>query len=271
MPETSHGIAFDVAGPETATTPLTLVHAGIADRRMWDDVRAAVIAERRCLRLDLRGFGQSTSRPHGPLDHAADVIEALVEAGIGRTHLVGSSLGSGVVVDVALRQPDLAASLALVAPGGPLIAAPTDELRAFWRAEGEGLDGGDLDAAVEANLRTWVDGRGRSPRDVDPDVRRRVGEMQGRAFEVTADWDDIEEAEPDPPILDRLDEIQVPVLVLVGDRDVDAVGIAAHTVVDGVAGSHLIQWPGVAHAPSLERPAEFIALLREWLRDVEGS
>src|SRR3954453_14225058 len=178
MPETSHGIAFDVAGPENAATPLTLVHAGIADRRMWDDLWPAVTAERRCLRLDLRGFGESTLRPDGPLDHAADVVEALVEAGIGPTHLVGSSLGSGVVVDVALRQPDVAASLALVAPGGALFAAPTDELRAFWRAEAEALDRGDLDAAVEANLRTWVDGRGRSPRDCAPDVRRRAGERQ---------------------------------------------------------------------------------------------
>src|SRR3954452_20932094 len=270
MPETSHGIAFDVAGPETATTPLTLVHAGIADRRMWDDVWAAVTAERRCLRLDLRGFGQSTLRPRGPLDHAADVLEVLAEAGIGQTHLVGSSLGSGAVVDVALRQPHIAASLALVAPGGALIGAPTDELRAFWRAEGEALDRGDLDAAVEANLRTWVDGRGRSPGEVDPDVRRRVGEMQRRAFEVTADWDEVEEAEPEPPIVDRLAEIRIPVLALLGDRDVDAVGIAANTVVERVAGSRLVRWPGVAHVPSMERPTEFLALLEEWLAEVDA-
>ncbi|MFL5680296.1 MAG: alpha/beta fold hydrolase [Chloroflexota bacterium] len=271
MPQTTHGIAFEIAGPEAGGAPITLVHAGIADRRMWDDVWPALTTAHRCVRLDLRGFGESTSRPDGLLDHAADVLEVLAEAGIAGTHLVGSSLGSGTVVDAALRQPDVAASLALVAPGGALIAAPTEELRTFWRAEREALDRGDLDAAVEANLRTWVDGRGRAPGDVDPTVRRLVGEMQRRAFEITADWDDVEEAEPDPPILDRLAEIRVPTLVLLGDRDVDAVGIAANTVVERVPGARLVQWRGVAHVPSLERPAEFIALLEEWLRDAGRS
>ena len=46
--------------------------------------------------------------------------------------------------------------------------------------------------------------------------------MQRRAFEVTADWDDVEEEELEPPALNRLGEIVVPVLVLVGGLDLDA-------------------------------------------------
>ena len=74
----------------------------------------------------------------------------------------------------------------------------------------------DLAAAVEANLTWWVDGPRRDARAVDPAVRDSVRRMQRRAFELTADWDDVEEQELDPQALDRLGEIRVPTLVLVG-------------------------------------------------------
>jgi pimeloyl-ACP methyl ester carboxylesterase len=89
--------------------------------------------------------------------------------------------------------------------------------------------------------------------------------MQRRAFEVTAGWDDIEERELDPAALDRLTAIRVPTLVLVGSLDIDAVHEAARQVVDGIADARLITWPNTAHLPSMERPDDFLALLREWM------
>ena len=60
----------------------------------------------------------------------------------------------------------------------------SDETKAGWAEEEAALERGDVDAAVEVNLRMWVDGPSRSPDDVDPDVRRKVGEMQRRAIEI---------------------------------------------------------------------------------------
>jgi pimeloyl-ACP methyl ester carboxylesterase len=89
--------------------------------------------------------------------------------------------------------------------------------------------------------------------------------MQRRAFEITADWRDVEEAELDPPALDRLAEITVPTLVLQGEHDLDAIAAAADAVTAGVPGAERVDWPGVAHLPSLERPAEVAALIEEWI------
>jgi 3-oxoadipate enol-lactonase len=89
--------------------------------------------------------------------------------------------------------------------------------------------------------------------------------MQRRAFEVTAGWDDIEKRELDPAALDRLAEIRVPTLVLVGSIDLEAVHEAARRVADGIAGARLVNWPDTAHVPSMERPDDFLALLRDWL------
>jgi pimeloyl-ACP methyl ester carboxylesterase len=243
-------LAFDRAGPRDRA-PVVLLHAAIADRRMWDPLWAGLTAERDAVRIDLRGFGESTERPSGALDPVADVLATLDD--VPTFDLVGVSYGAGVAVEVALAAPDRVASLLLAAPGGSLIAEVTPELRAFWDAENAAVEAGDLDAAVEANVTTWVPG-------ADPAVRELVRVMQRRAFELTADWDDVEEAEGEP--LERLAEIQVPTTVLVGGRDLGAVHDTARRVAGGIPGARLIEWPDVAHLPPTERPDDFLELLR---------
>lgn len=259
-----NALAYDRAGPR-GSLPVVLLHAGIADRRMWDPQWPELTSERDVVRLDLRGFGDSTERPDGPLSPLDDVRETLAALGIERCHLVGASYGAGVAVEVALTRPELVASLLLVAPGGALIAEATPDLRAFFDAEGAAVERGDLDAAVEANLRTWVDGPERDPDGVEPSVRGRVRQMQRRALELTADWDDVEESELDPPALERLAEVRAPTLVLVGALDLDAIRDTAGRVCDGIAGARRVDWEDTAHLPSMERPQDFMSLLRDWL------
>jgi 3-oxoadipate enol-lactonase len=65
--------------------------------------------------------------------------------------------------------------------------------------------------------------------------------------------------------------VDAPTLVLSGALDVDAIDLAATAVLGGVTGARQVVWPEVAHLPSLEKPAEFAALLGEWLSEVEAS
>jgi pimeloyl-ACP methyl ester carboxylesterase len=91
--------------------------------------------------------------------------------------------------------------------------------------------------------------------------------MQRRVFEVTAGWGDVDEFELDPPALDRLDEILAPTLVLVGGLDLDAIEVAARRVVEGIPNARRVDWPDTAHLPSMERPEDFMSVLRDWLQD----
>ena len=261
---TSTGIAYDRAGGG-ADLPVVLLHAGVADRRMWDVLLPALAVGRDIVTMDLRGFGESARRPSGALCPVDDVVETLAELGIASCHMVGASFGAGVAVEVAVTRPQLAASLVLVAPGGSLITEITPDLRSFIEAEAAALAVGDLDGAVEANLTWWVDGPARAAGEVDPTVRELVRRMQRQAFEVTAEWDGVEESEVDPPAIERLAEIRVPTLVLVGGLDLAAVDDAARRVVLGISGARRIDWPDVAHLPSMEHPEEFLALLDGWL------
>ena len=260
---TPSGIAFDRAagsGP-----PVVLIHAGIADRRMWDPQWPVLGSTRAAVRFDLRGFGDSTAAPDGEVSHVRDVLETLDHLGVDKCHLVGASFGGGVAVDVALTRPELVESLLLCPPGGSLLAELTADLKRFFDAERAALARDDLDAAVEANVDTWVVGPGRDPADVDPTVVDAVRMMQRRAFDVSASWPaDLPEAELEPPALERLSEITARTLVLVGGHDLETTHDAAARVVAGIAGARRIDWPDVAHLPSMERPQEFVDLMLDW-------
>lgn len=262
---TSDGIAYDRGGPRD-DLPVVLLHAGVADRRMWDALWPALTRERDVVRLDLRGFGDSGRRPNGALAPVDDVIDTLGALGISRCHLVGASFGAGVAVEVALLRPELVESLLLSAPGGSLIPELTPDLRTFFEAERSALDEGDLDRAVEANLACWVDGPHRDASGVAPEARELVGAMQRRAFELTAAWENVDERELDPPALERLSDVRARTLVLSGALDVDAILDAARRVVDGVSGAQHVVWSDAAHLPSMERPDDFVDLLLGWLR-----
>lgn len=249
----------EVAGEGPA---VVLVHEGICDSRMWDREWQEWSPSFRLLRVDLRGFGNSPLGS-GPFAQARDLIESLEAHGIERAALIGVSLGGRVALEVALARPELVSALVLVAPGVPGHEW-SQEMRDAWAEEEAAFEAGDLDAAVEASLRTWVDGPRRGPEDVDPQVRARVGEMQRRAYELAVGVDDEEELLVDD-LLQRLGEIQVPTLVLVGEEDQPDMHAIAERLEREIPGARRATIAHTAHVPSLERPREFDELVLPFL------
>lgn len=264
----SGGLAYELAGGSGAGDPVVLVHAGVADRRMWDPIWPQLTGRHRVLRYDARGYGESLP-PTGKWSQHGDLLGLLEELGIGRAHLVGVSMGAGIAAEAALAQPARAASLVLASPGGALYGEATEDLRAIWHAEVEALDRGDVDAAVEVNLRAWVDGPARGPEAVDPAVRAFVGRMQRDAFELPEwDPDDAPESELEPPASARFAEIACPTLIVVGEADRAPSINAAERLAAEVPGAAIVRRPDVGHMLTLERPAEFEQLVLEFLASV---
>lgn len=265
---TAAGIAFDERG---SGSPLVLVHSGVADRRMWDPQLPALAVGHRVIRYDARGFGESLP-PLGAWSQHTDLLGLLDELLISRTHLVGTSMGAGIAVEAALARPNSIDSLVLAAPGGALFGDSPPELRPVWAAEVAALDRGDVDGAVEVNLRAWVDGPERAADAVDPEIRAFVGRMQREAFELP-EWDQemAPEHELSPRAADRFAEITCPILVVVGDGDQPSVRETAERLVAEAPDARLVVWRGVAHVLTLERPDEFAALVLAFLGEVEAA
>jgi pimeloyl-ACP methyl ester carboxylesterase len=243
-----NGLHYDVTGSGPA---VVLLHAGIADSRMWAPQVEALEGDYTVVRLDFRGFGRSEV-PSGPFSPGRDVVDLLDALSLERAALVGVSMGGGIALQVAVARPDRLWALALVGAG--LRDHPwSPEVRRAWEEEEDALERGDLDAAVEVNLRTWVDGPGREPHEVDPGVRDLVAGMQRRAFELERP-DGGPEEELEESAAARLAEIRVPTLVLVGALDVPDMLAISERIAAEVPGAERVVVDGGAHMVTMERP-----------------
>lgn len=251
---------------EGSGPPVVLLHAGIADCRMWDPQWSSFAERYRMLRCDLAGFGRSPIEK-APVSYARDVAALLDELGIAGAGLAGASLGGRVALELAVARPELVAALVLVDAG--LTGFDwSAAVREYGEAEDEAVARGDLDAATELNLRMWVDGPRRAPADVDPGVRAKVGEMQRHALELQAPhWETLDEDMLVPAVAERIGEVKAPTLVLVGEEDVDDMHRLAEVFASAIPNARLQTIPGAAHVPSLEQPAVFDELVLAFLAE----
>jgi 3-oxoadipate enol-lactonase len=223
-------------------TERILLHAGIADSRMYRQQVQMLVPARA---LDLPGFGTTPLEP-GSLDDRAFVRDALPDEPVT---LIGTSLGGRIALELTLEAPDRVVALVLVGPGLP-DHAWSAQVRAFGAEEEEALERGDLDAAVEANVRLWL------ADEVDPEVRALVAEMQRNAF-VLQQGHDYKDVPLEPPASERLADVQAPTLVVTGEEDVRDIHEIADKLVAGIPGAEHATIAGAGHLPSLERPDEF--------------
>ncbi len=250
---------YEVAGEGY---PLLLLHAGVADSRMWDDQFPIFAQHYRTMRYDLRGFGQSQWKS-GLFASYEDPIALFNLLDVQKAHVIGISLGAMVALDFALAHPERVASLVLVAPGVGG-TQPSEQIRRFSQEEDTLVEKGDLPAATELNLRFWVDGPQRTATQVNPTVRQRVYEMQYHAFTVPMP-EDADEQELQPPAITRLADVRVPTLIIVGDLDLpEKLELTAH-LASSIPGARSEIITGAAHMVSMEQPQEFNHLVLNFL------
>ena len=245
-------------------SPVVLLHEGIADSRMWEPQWSAYSKSFRMVRYDMRGFGRSPAAV-GTLSLSGDLVELLDSLELGPATLIGVSLGGSVAMETAIGRPDLVSRLVLVAPGLRGFEM-SSETKAGWDEEEAALERGDVEAAVEINMRMWVDGPSRSPDEVDAELRTKVAEMQRRAIEIYLEAG--EEGEHQPLVEkwgSRLPEISVPTLVIVGELDRPEMLEIAERLEDEIPNARRETIAGTAHVPSMERSEEFDRLVLDFL------
>lgn len=254
---TMTGSALDDRGSGPA---VVLLHAGIADRRMWHGhLEWLAAAGRRAVAPDLPGFGDEPAGPTSPTpwDHVLAVMDGL---GIDRAALVGCSFGGDVAVRAAALAPERVSGLMLVSSPA-LGLEPSPQLEAVWDAVSAAMEAGDIDAAVAAVIAGWL------PAGAPAELRELVDAMARRAFELQADVDLDDLVDPLEQRPELLAQIRVPAVVAVGEHDMPDFHWCGRTLAGAlpgaVGGPRVIA--GAGHLAPLEAPEGFAALLRELL------
>ena len=248
---------------------VVLIHAGIADARMWDPQWGTLVSGHRTARYDTRGFNRTTTEAV-PFSNRADVIAVMDAAGIDRAVVVGCSRGGSIALDTALEYPDRISGLVWVCGGvsGAEVDDLPEAMAAFERQEA--LYGAkDWDAMADLDVQIWVDGLGQPAGRASESVRALVRQMCLDSYTK-----ELEEGEPivlDPPAAGRLGELQVQVLAIVGLLDLPATSAMASILVDGAPNARRVDLPDVAHLPNLERPTWFTETLRSFLDEVDAA
>lgn len=249
----------DGIGPD-----VVLVHAGICDSRMWDAQWAAFTERHRVLRYDMRGFGHSE-----PVDdafmHHRDLEALLAYLDIPSAALIGCSKGGGVCASLAVDRPDLVSALVMVCSGPPgFNPEPAPAEPPQWAELLKAYEDGDLERANELELQIWVDGRGRTPQQVDPAIREQVREMNAIVLLNEKRGLGSEEKQ-EPPALERLGVVDAPVLALLGEHDDPYFVLAADEMKRRLPGARSETIAGAAHLPNMEQPDVFNRLVLEFL------
>ena len=229
---------------------VVLLHAGVADLRMWQTQVGVLAADRTVVRCDLPGYGGTAIAPGGDNSDAEDVIALLDELRIERFALVGASYGGYVALQVASTVPERVERMVLLNPAADLVE-PDESMRDVWRQEGALVEGGDVAAAADLMVDTFL-----GPEAGD-DQRALVRDMQSRAYELQLAAGD--EESRDLPV--SLERILAPVTVVVGDQDLAFFQAIAGALSDGLPNSDLVRLPWAGHLPSLERPDETARLV----------
>lgn len=256
-------LSYETAGP-ISSPALLLVHAGIANLRMWDPQIAALSRGHFVIRSDSRGFGQTTTTDV-EYSNRADLLALLDHLGIARATVIGCSRGGGIAIDFALEHPERVAGLVTIGsgPSGHPEVALTDredelfsELDRAWESE-------DWALLARLEVRLWSIGPTRHEADLDPG-------FVGTAFALNADKPNHSHESAtalplQPPAYARLDEISVPALITVGDQDLSVAVTQYEYLLGSIPGAAGHVFTNAAHLPSVEKPDEFERVLVAWL------
>ncbi|MBA3779465.1 MAG: alpha/beta hydrolase [Chloroflexi bacterium] len=153
---------------------LLLLHAGIANLRMWDPQVSAFAERYRVIRYDTRGFGETTTADVA-YSNRQDMADVLDHLDVESAFLVGCSRGGQIALDFTLERPERVAALVTVGSGpGGFQPQSTPELDALWGTMEALEEAGNWTPLAELETALWVDGYGQPADRLDPDLRLQV-------------------------------------------------------------------------------------------------
>jgi pimeloyl-ACP methyl ester carboxylesterase len=258
---------YDVTGDDDGA-PLLLIMGLGAQMIAWDDDFCAALADRgfKVVRYDNRDVGLSTKldgeasanaemlaaalgggaidAPYLLSDMAADAVGLLDHLGIDAAHVVGASMGGMIAQTVAIEHPERVLSLTSImsTTGDPSVGAPTGEAMTALLTPRPT----DREAAIEGGVEaTRIIG---SPEHFDEErARARAAAAYDRCFNPAGFGRQLLAVVASGDRTERLRSIDVPTLVIHGDKDPLVTPTGGEATAAAVPGAELLVLEGMGH------------------------
>jgi pimeloyl-ACP methyl ester carboxylesterase len=240
-------IDYEVSGRGAA---VLLSHGYSATRRMWDDQHRALGDRYRTISWSMRGHGETES-PADPAAYSADLTVAdmralLAHMGVERAVIGGLSLGGYVSLAFYLAHPEMVRAL-VICDSGP--GYRNADARRQWNERAQeravaldtrGLEalGGSREVRESASLHRSAEGLAHAARGMLAQEGSRV--------------------------IDGLGAIDVPTLIIVGDRDQPFIAPCEY-MAKKIPGARLEVIRDAGHSSNLDQPEAFNRVLLDFL------
>jgi len=253
--ETEGGrIFYEEAGDGPA---VVMIHDGLLHRVTWDAQFTPFAESHRVIRWDRRGYGRSDP-PTGPFRNIDDLYSLMSQLEVGRAALVGCSSGGLLAIEFTLAHPDKVSALVLV---GPIVSGfPFTEH--FKTRGGRGMPDHDAPASQRIDYWTATDPWIMAPESTAARSALRAL-LLSNPKNLTgsgryARW-------PGFSCFDRLAEIEVPTLLVVGESDIPDVHAHVGAIEAGIPGAERVVLRHCGHLAHMEVPEAFNRLVLEFL------
>ncbi|MCX8118788.1 MAG: 3-oxoadipate enol-lactonase [Desulfobacterota bacterium] len=251
-------IHYELSGKPDAPV-VVLSHSLASSLKMWEPQMEALRSRFRVLRYDTRGHGQTevTASPYTLELLAEDAIGLIDGLGLEKVHWVGLSMGGMIGQAVALQHPRRLLSLSLCDTS----AIVPEEMQPVWEERIESVRAKGMRSQFEATMERWF-----TPaflRSNDPMLRLIQEEFLATPPEG---YIGCASAIRRLNFINRLDEIKLPTLILVGQDDPATPVAASQAIHERIRGSKLVVLPSCRHLSNVEQAEAFNHHLLEFLK-----
>ena len=229
---------------------VVLLHDGVVNSAVWDDVWPAFCKQFHAIRYDRRGYGrsQATKKPY----YEADDLGALLhDRKVSQAALVASSHGGNVALDFALRYPAQVSNLVLVGPA----------------AEGFPYSEHFIMKQIEfQNAKDPVEVRVQSTYFIVPGNDTAREHLRSLLTAAPQDHTHNDMPLPEKPVFPYVQNLRMPTLILIGSGDIADNQAVAGALVMAIPGAARVVVPDTGHLMYLEKPEVFSTLVSGFLK-----
>ncbi|ARS88982.1 alpha/beta fold hydrolase [Natrarchaeobaculum aegyptiacum] len=242
-------------------TPVVFAHGTLMDRTMFHPQLEALADEYRAVAYDLRARTDRYAPGYDLEDLADDCAAVLDGLGEERAIIGGMSMGGFMALRFALAYPDRVEGLVLIDSMASPHESAEQETYGQLVAPLEGSED-----PVPRSLAEGVTGYlfGETTREENPDLVERWVDRWA-TYPGAAVYNELHSWLERPDVSDRLDEIDVPVLIVHGEEDPSIDPSRAEPMIDALPDARMELIPAAGHTSNLERPAPVTAAIRSFL------
>lgn len=270
----SHEVELAFVDEGTGDETIIFIHGLGSYLPAWKKNIEVLRNDFRCIAIDLPGYGKSSKLPHsGMMTYYASVVNELVDSlNLTKVYLAGHSMGGQISLVTAIEYPEIVKGLILAAPAGfeKFTAGQKEWFRSVMTLNGV------MRTPVEAIQTNLYYNFYNMPDDAQFMIDDRIAMRSAKDFEAYS-YAVVQSVHGmvNEPVLDHLEEIEQPVLIIFGENDnlipnrflnpgfTKKIAQVGH---EKLPNSQLIMLPKTGHFLMFENPEGFNNAVKDFVK-----